>query len=87
MHHLVSEVKDGKILIQIPQDFYEKKAVSAAADKLSDLFSVNTERLDEKTVGVYFRPKQGLTMEEKELTDAAFYLCREIARKRARLEA
>jgi hypothetical protein len=85
MKNLFSEIKDGKILIQIDKDFYENEALAQAANSLNERFSFQVEPLDEKTVGIYFSPK--IFMPDQELTEAAFYLCSEISRKRSRLDS
>lgn len=76
---IISEVKDGQIMIRMDKERYKNDAVKRVAISLENQFSFKVEHFDEKTVGVYFLPK--LMMPDEELTAAAFYLCSEISLK------
>jgi len=86
MKGIFTKIEDGKILVSLNKEFYEKSAVFAAAHKLSGRFGVLIEPLDERTVGVYLQPKPGNEMNEGDLNEAAFDFCNEVLDQQIRLD-
>lgn len=88
MENVISEIKDGKIVIHLPKKGSESQAVSAAAaELLSERFSYVIESLDNRRIGINILPKLGFSMKDQELSEIAMYLCNEISRKHARVDA
>lgn len=86
MKGIFTKIEDGKILVSLSKEFYEKSAVFAAAHKLSGRFVVLIEPLDERTAGIYFQPKPGIEMNENDLKEAAFDFCNEVLDQQIRLD-
>ena len=56
MKNPIIEVEEDKLLVTLKKEFYEKKAVFAAAYKFTDKCSIKIEPIDEYYVGIYFTP-------------------------------
>lgn len=86
MKDIFTKIEEGKILVSLRKEYYEKDAVFAAAHKLTERFAVLVESLDDNTVGVHLQPKKGITINEQELNDAALDFCNEVLDQQVRLD-
>lgn len=86
MKDIIVKTEDKKILVSLSKEYYERTAVFAAAHKLTDRFAVLVEPLDDHTVGVYFQPKMGIELSEKDLKEAALDFCNEVLDQQVRLD-
>ncbi len=72
MKEIITKTEDGKILIKLKKEFYEKAAIFSAAHKLTDKFAVFIEPFDNYTVGVYIQPKPGIVMDDDDMKKVIF---------------
>lgn len=86
MKDIYTKTEDGKILVKLKKEFYEKSAVFFAAHKLTDRFVVLIEPFDNLTVSVSIQPKPGINMAEDDLKDAIFNFCNEAVDQQVRLD-
>ena len=86
MKNIVTKIEDGKILVSLNNEIYEKAAIMSAAHEMTGSFAVLIEPLDEKNTGVYFQPKTGTQINEDELTAAALDFCDKVLDQQLRLD-
>lgn len=79
-------IDNGRILISLHKKFYEKSAVLAAAHKLSELFTVVIDSIDDRTVGIFMEPKVGHKISAEQLREAASTFCNEALDQQVRLD-
>ncbi len=86
MKEIYTSIEEGKILISLRKEFYEKSAVLAAAHKMSGRFAVVIESIDDKTVGIILKPKAGSSVSDEEIKEAAADFCNEALDQQVRID-
>jgi His-Xaa-Ser system protein HxsD len=86
MKGIFTKIEDGKILISLRKEFYEKSAVFSAAHKLTDRFVVWIQPVDNYTVGIYIQPKKDTPMSEDDIKETIFNFCNDIIDQQVRLD-
>ena len=84
MKDIIVKVEDGKLLVELSKEMYEKLAVFAAAYKFTDRCVVLVEPVGKKSVGVYFKTKTN--SEDSELMEIAEQFCNEVLDQQLRLD-
>jgi His-Xaa-Ser system protein HxsD len=86
MKNIFTKIEDGKVLVSLPVELYEKAAIMSAAHEMTDSFAVLVEPLDNKNIGVYFQPKTGIQIDENILNTAALDFCNKVLDQQLRLD-
>lgn len=81
---ILTKIEDGKILIVLKKEFYERDAVFSAAYKFTDKCAILIEPVDEFSVGVYFKAKSGKN--DVDLEKVAEDYCNEVLDQQIRLD-
>jgi His-Xaa-Ser system protein HxsD len=84
MKGVFTQLKDGKILVTLSKDIYEKDAVMAAAYKFMDNHAILIEPVSETEVGVIIEAKDKNQIEN--LEQAAKRFCNEVLDQQIRLD-
>jgi His-Xaa-Ser system protein HxsD len=85
MKNITTKIEGNKILISLPNDYYEKFAVMSAMHEMTDSFIILIEPIDEKNTGVYFQTKKDTPIEEDILNKAALDFCNKVLDQQLRL--
>jgi His-Xaa-Ser system protein HxsD len=86
MKDITTKIEGNKILISLPNDYYEKFAVMSAMHEMTDSFIVLIEPIDDKNTGVYFQTKKNAPIEEDILNKAALDFCNKVLDHQIRLD-
>ena len=84
MKDTIMQVEDGKLLVELSKEMYEKQAVFAAAYKFTDKCVVLIEPVGRHSVGVYFKNKSN--SDDSELMEIAEQFCNEVLDQQLRLD-
>jgi len=84
MKDIIIRVEDGRLLVELSKEMYEKQAVFASAYKFTDRCVVLVEPVGEGSVGVYFKSKSEL--DDSELMKIAELFCNEVLDQQLRLD-
>ncbi|MCD6176747.1 MAG: His-Xaa-Ser system protein HxsD [Candidatus Cloacimonetes bacterium] len=79
----VIEIEEGKLLVELKKQFYEREAIFAAAYKFTDLCSILIEPIDDHSVGVYFKPFKDSDTDLNKIAEA---FCNEALDQQVRLD-
>jgi His-Xaa-Ser system protein HxsD len=83
-------IKDGKASILLYRLFFQREAVLAAAQKMTDQFFIEIKSMDSEKAEITLEPKGGTSIEkrmnESELEGAAKILCNEVLDQQVRLD-
>ena len=82
MKDIISEVEDGKLLLVLSKEFYEKEAVFASAYKFTNRCTILIEPIESNSVGVYFKGNS----DEYDLQKIAEEFCNEVLDQQLRLD-
>jgi len=80
---ITSEQADGRILLVLAKELYQKEAVFQAAYKFTHICHILIEPVDAANVGIYFRLKSEL---KKNLENVALDFCNEVLDQQVRLD-
>ncbi len=83
---IISKKENGKVIVRLANEYYERQAVSAAAHKLTDRFVVVIDPIDDRAVGVYLEPKGDANLNEQSIDDAISAFCNDILDEQVRLD-
>ena len=84
MKEIVIKVEEGKLLVELSKEIYEKQAVLASAYKFTDKCTILIKPTGEHTVGIFFQSKtEG---GEDELMNIAEQFCNEALDQQLRLD-
>jgi His-Xaa-Ser system protein HxsD len=81
----ISKGKDGRIIVKLSMEFYERQAVFAAAHKLTDKFIVMIEP-DDHTIGVYIEPKKNINLDNMVIDEEVAQFCNDLLDEQLRLD-
>lgn len=62
--NMMTELDDGRFMLRLSKEIYEKEAILRAAHKFIDKFIIIVEPIDDRFLGVYFKPKEESTRNE-----------------------
>lgn len=82
MKEIIKKLEDGKLLLILSKEIYEKEAVFASAHKFTDKCTILIEPIEDKSVGVYFKSKK----ENCDLLRIAEEYCNEVLDQQIRLD-
>ena len=83
---VVFKGQDGKIVVKLAREFYERQAIFAAAHKLTDKFTVVIEPIDEHTAGVSIEPKENISPKHTVTDEAISQFCNDLIDEQLRLD-
>lgn len=84
--NIINKTEDGNIVVKVAKELYERQAVFAAAHKLTDRFAVMIEPVDERTVGIFIKPKTLADLDEGAIEDALFDFCNDLLDEQVRID-
>ncbi len=84
MKNIISKIEDGKILLVLSKQIYEKEAVLATAYKFTDRCTILIEPYDKYSVGIYFQLNDSSS--ESYLEQIAKDFCNEVLDQQIRLD-
>ena len=80
----VSKIEDGKLLLKLSKQFYEKSAVTNAAYKFTDKCIILIKPLEEGYVGVWFKARDG--QDSETIHNLLDDFCNEVLDQQVRLD-
>ena len=83
---VVSKGEDGRVIVKLAMEFYERQAIFAAAHKLTDKFIVVVEPIDEHTAGVYIEPKEHISPDHTVTDDEISQFCNDLIDEQLRID-
>jgi His-Xaa-Ser system protein HxsD len=83
MEGIFKQIDEGKLLIKLSKEIYQKDAIMAAAYKLTGACTILVKPFDEDTLGVVFEPKG--EQDQSELEKIAKDFCNEVLDQQIRL--
>ena len=83
---VVSKGEDGRVIVKLAMEFYERPAIFAAAHKLTDRFIVVVEPIDEHTAGVSIEPKEKPNPNHSITDDEIAQFCNDLIDEQTRLD-
>lgn len=83
MEEIIKKIKDGRLLIEISKETYDKKAAMAAAYKFTDKCYIYVNSTPENTIQIYFKAKEGVSTP---LEKIAYEYCNELLDQQVRLD-
>ena len=82
MKEIITKLEDGKLLLELSKELYEKEAVFTSAHKFTDRCTILIEPIDHNSVGVYFKSKR----EDCDLLKISEEYCNEVLDQQLRLD-
>jgi len=83
MEGIFSQIEEGKLLIKLSREIYEKDAIMAATYKMTGACTILLKPLGEDTLGAVFEPKG--EQNQGELEKIAKEFCNEVLDQQIRL--
>ena len=82
MKEIITKLEDGKLLLELSKELYEKEAVFTSAHKFTDRCTILIEPIDPNSLGVYFKSKR----EDSNLLRIAEEYCNDVLDQQLRLD-
>jgi His-Xaa-Ser system protein HxsD len=82
MKDIITQLEDGRLLLILSKEIYEKEAVFASAHKFTDRCAILIAPIEDKSVGVYFKSKH----DDLDLHEIAESFCNEVLDQQLRLD-
>lgn len=82
MQEIVKKIEDGKLLLEISKEIYDKDAIIVSSYKFTEKAYIYISPLSEFKIGVYFKAKEG---NEEMLEEIAYKFCNELIDQQVRL--
>jgi His-Xaa-Ser system protein HxsD len=79
---IITKIENGKLLLILSKELYEREAIFASAHKFTDKCTVLIEPVDHNSVGVYFKSKR----EDCDLLKISEEYCNEVLDQQLRLD-
>jgi len=84
MKGIFAKLEDGKILVTLNKEIYEKEAIAVAAYKMTDLCSILIKPLENNEINVCFETKE--MQSEETLEKIVKDFCNEVLDQQVRLD-
>ena len=84
MKDFTIQLEDGRLLVTLKKEFFEKEAIFSSAYKFTDKCTIKIDPIDDYTVGVYFKFKN--ENDDINLQKTAELFCNEVIDQQLRLD-